>query len=38
MVDLFTNYDCDINSENLFERLIDLLTKVETNLTVWCFH
>ena len=38
MVDLFTNYDCDINSENLFERLIDLLTKVEANLTAWCFH
>lgn len=28
MVDLFTNYDCDINSENLFERLVELLTKV----------
>ncbi|PPQ64019.1 hypothetical protein CVT24_009393 [Panaeolus cyanescens] len=27
MVDLFTNYDCDVNSENLFERLIDFLTK-----------
>ncbi|TFY68249.1 hypothetical protein EVG20_g3640 [Dentipellis fragilis] len=27
MVDLFTNYDCDINSENLFERIIELLTK-----------
>ncbi|KAK7023901.1 SEC7 domain-containing protein [Favolaschia claudopus] len=27
MVDLYINYDCDINSENLFERLIDFLTK-----------
>lgn len=28
MVDLYTNYDCDINCENLFERLTDFLTKV----------
>lgn len=28
MVDLYTNYDCDINCENLFERLIDFLTNV----------
>ena len=28
MVDLFTNYDCDTNCDNLFERLIDFLTKV----------
>lgn len=28
MVDLYSNYDCDINCENLFERLIDFLTKV----------
>ncbi|KAL0947345.1 hypothetical protein HGRIS_013462 [Hohenbuehelia grisea] len=27
MVDLYTNYDCDINCENVFERLIDFLTK-----------
>ncbi|KAI0064698.1 Sec7-domain-containing protein [Artomyces pyxidatus] len=27
MVELFTNYDCDINAENLFERLVDLLSK-----------
>ncbi|KAI6110037.1 hypothetical protein F5141DRAFT_822489 [Pisolithus sp. B1] len=27
MVDLYTNYDCDINCDNLFERLIDFLTK-----------
>ncbi|KIK98831.1 hypothetical protein PAXRUDRAFT_823441 [Paxillus rubicundulus Ve08.2h10] len=26
MVDLYTNYDCDINCENLFERLIEFLT------------
>lgn len=32
MVDLFTNYDCDINCENLFERLIDFLTKVTGSL------
>ncbi|GLB35139.1 putative guanine nucleotide exchange [Lyophyllum shimeji] len=28
MADLYANYDCDINCENLFERLIDFLTKV----------
>ncbi|KAF9262202.1 Sec7-domain-containing protein [Marasmius fiardii PR-910] len=27
MVDLYTNYDCDINCENIFERLIEFLTK-----------
>ncbi|KAF8810722.1 Sec7 domain-containing protein [Phlegmacium glaucopus] len=27
MVDLFTNYDCDTNCDNLFERLIEFLTK-----------
>ncbi|KAJ3779454.1 hypothetical protein GGU10DRAFT_46235, partial [Lentinula aff. detonsa] len=27
MVDLYTNYGCDINCENLFDRLIDFLTK-----------
>ncbi|KAI0273816.1 hypothetical protein BC834DRAFT_855713 [Gloeopeniophorella convolvens] len=27
MVELFSNYDCDINAENLFDRIIDLLTK-----------
>ncbi|EIW85385.1 Sec7-domain-containing protein [Coniophora puteana RWD-64-598 SS2] len=27
MVDLYVNYDCDINCENLFERLVDFLTK-----------
>ncbi|KAF5392909.1 hypothetical protein D9757_001066 [Collybiopsis confluens] len=27
MVDLYTNYDCDINCENLFEQLIEFLTK-----------
>jgi brefeldin A-resistance guanine nucleotide exchange factor 1 len=32
MVDLYTNYDCDINCENLFERLVDFLTKVQTVL------
>lgn len=28
IVDLYTNYDCDPNCENLFERLVDFLTKV----------
>jgi golgi-specific brefeldin A-resistance guanine nucleotide exchange factor 1 len=28
MVDLYSNYDCDINCENLFERLTDFVTKV----------
>ncbi|KAL4065359.1 hypothetical protein V8B97DRAFT_2022848 [Scleroderma yunnanense] len=27
MVDLYTNYDCDINCDNLFERLVEFLTK-----------
>lgn len=33
MVDLYTNYDCDINCENLFERLIEFLTKVSSART-----
>lgn len=28
MVDLYTNYDCDINCENLFSKLVDFLVKV----------
>lgn len=28
MVDLYTNYDCDMNCENMFERLVDFATKV----------
>lgn len=28
MVDLFVNYDCDVNCEDLFEKLVDFLTKV----------
>ncbi|THH10280.1 hypothetical protein EW145_g1429 [Phellinidium pouzarii] len=33
MVDLFVNYDCDVNCEDLFEKLIDFLTKgVYTNI------
>lgn len=28
MVDLYTNYDCDMNCENMFERLIEFSTKV----------
>ncbi|EKM55633.1 uncharacterized protein PHACADRAFT_121344 [Phanerochaete carnosa HHB-10118-sp] len=27
MVDLYTNYDCNMNCENMFERLIDFATK-----------
>ncbi|KAI9452317.1 Sec7-like domain protein [Russula earlei] len=27
LVELFSNYDCDINAENLFDRVIDVLTK-----------
>ncbi|KAI9446656.1 Sec7-like domain is implicated in guanine nucleotide exchange function [Lactarius indigo] len=27
LVELFSNYDCDINAENLFDRVLDLLTK-----------
>ncbi|THH01721.1 hypothetical protein EW026_g1024 [Hermanssonia centrifuga] len=27
MVDLYTNYDCDMNCENMFERLIDFAAK-----------
>ena len=30
LVELFSNYDCDINAENLFDRVIDLLTKVHS--------
>lgn len=33
MVNLYTNYDCDINCENLFEKLVDFLTKV-TNVSL----
>jgi golgi-specific brefeldin A-resistance guanine nucleotide exchange factor 1 len=29
LVELFSNYDCDINAENLFDRVIDSLTKVD---------
>lgn len=28
MVDLYMNYDCDVNCENMFERLMDFCTKV----------
>lgn len=28
MVDIYANYDCSVNSENMLERLIDFLTKV----------
>lgn len=32
MVDLYVNYDCDINCENLFDRLIDYATTVCSSL------
>ena len=28
MVDLYVNYDCDMNCENMFERLVEFATKV----------
>jgi brefeldin A-resistance guanine nucleotide exchange factor 1 len=31
LVELFSNYDCDTNAENLFDRIIDLLTKVHSH-------
>ena len=31
LVELFSNYDCDINAESLFDRIIDLLTKVHSH-------
>lgn len=34
MVDLFVNYDCDTNCEDLFEKLIDFLTKVYPSVSV----
>jgi brefeldin A-resistance guanine nucleotide exchange factor 1 len=33
LVELFSNYDCDINAENLFERVVDVLTKVHPATT-----
>jgi brefeldin A-resistance guanine nucleotide exchange factor 1 len=29
LVELFSNYDCDINAENLFDKVLNLLTKVD---------
>ena len=31
LVELFSNYDCDINAESLFDRIIELLTKVHSH-------
>lgn len=36
MVDLWTNYDCDLNCEDIFERLIAFLTRVSAAVSV--FH
>jgi len=33
LVDLFVNYDCDLNSSNLFERLVNGLVSVGWD---WC--
>ena len=33
MVDLYCNYDCDVNCEDLFDKLIDFLTKVTPNIS-----
>lgn len=38
MVELYTNYDCDPNCENLFERLVDFLTKVTSILVTICLY
>lgn len=35
MVDIYANYDCDTNCENLFERLIEFLTKVPFHLSFY---
>ena len=37
MVDQYANYDCDVNCEDLFEKLVDLLAKVR-NLGTNSFH
>ena len=34
LVEIFSNYDCDIDSENLFDKVLDLLTKVDAKKTV----
>lgn len=34
MVDLYANYDCDINCENMFERLVDFATKVAFDYSI----
>ena len=34
MVDQFINYDCDVNCEDLFEKLIDFLTKVRKAICI----
>lgn len=36
MVDLYANYDCDMNCENMFERLIEFCVKVVYSL--WTRH
>lgn len=38
MVDLYANYDCDVNCENLFQRLVDFLTQVGKALPCRCLN
>ncbi len=33
LVDLFTNYDCDLDSSNLFERMVSCLVKLAQQQT-----
>lgn len=37
LVELFSNYDCDINAENLFDRVLELLTKVDAKRQIDLF-
>ena len=36
LVELFSNYDCDIDCENLFDKVLDLLTKVVAEKNSTC--
>ncbi len=37
MVDLYANYDCDMNCENMFERLIEFAAKVAQHVVIFFF-
>jgi brefeldin A-inhibited guanine nucleotide-exchange protein len=28
VVDIYVNYDCDLSSANIFERLVDIVSKI----------